>query len=361
MNNYNDFGIEDWLNDAKFQNWVFRRDSDLLWKKYIESNPAQYENMEQARKILLSIKGDLDIVTPQEVKVRVSEIVESLDDSGSSNSVNFWWKPGWLRVAATILLVAGLGGIFWKNVFQNSGPYYTLTKSHASESLDELINDTDQSQLVNLPDGSSVILQSNSRISFPHKFNPEKREVYLLGEAFFEVHKNPHQPFYVYANELITKVLGTSFNVRAYEDDKEVSVVVKTGKVSVFAQNSREAIRDSRSLNGMILTPNQQATLGRRNLQIVRKVVDQPEILNLPADNQNFSFKRKSVASVFELLEKAYGVDIVFDEDLTANCTITAELGNEPLFEKLNMICAVMEANFESIDGQIIINTKGCK
>ena len=361
MNNYNEFSVEDWLRDAQFQNWVFRNGSDIFWKANIESNPVQKERMEQARKILLSIRGDLDSVTPQEVKVRVSEIIESLDDSRSSVSANSWWKSGWLRVAATILLIAGLGGIFWKSVIRSSNPYYSLTRSQGSGSFDEIVNNTDQAQLVKLSDGSSVILQSKSRISFPHKFNPDKREVYLLGEAFFEIRKNPHQPFYVYTNELITKVLGTSFHVRAYEDDKEVSVVVKTGKVSVFARNAQEAIKNNRSLSGMILTPNQQATLGRSNLEIVRKVVDQPVLLNLSAGNQDFSFKRTAVNTVFQLLEKAYGVDIVFDEDLTANCTITAELGNEPLFEKLNMICAVMEANYESIDGQIIINTKGCK
>jgi transmembrane sensor len=361
MNKYNEFAVEDWLTDSKFQNWVFRKDSDLFWKEYIERNPAQREKIEQASKILLSIRGDLDTVTPQEVKIRVSEIIKGLDDSQSTGSPRSWWKSGWLRVAAAILLIAGLGGIFWKNAIRNSNPYYSLTKSHASEPLDEIVNDTDQSRLVKLSDGSAVVLKSKSRISFPHQFNPEKREVYLLGEAFFQIRKNPHQPFYVYANELVTKVLGTSFHVRAYEDDKEVSVVVKTGKVSVFTRNTQETRKNNRSLGGMILTPNQKAILGRVNLEIVRQVVDKPVLLNPPAENQNFSFKRTSVASVFQMLEKAYGVDIVFDEDVTANCTITAELDNESLFEKLNMICAVMEANYESIDGQIIINTKGCK
>jgi len=361
VNNYNDFAIKALLEDAKFQKWVYNKESDLFWQEFIKKNPEQLENIEQAKSILLSIRGDLDLVTPQEVTVRVSEIMESIGDSGQSGSWRFFWKMNWIRVAAAIVLIAGFGGIVFMNTIRNSAPYFSLTKSQAPDSLEEIVNDTDQPRLVNLSDGSSIILQKNSRVSFPKKFNTEKREVYLLGEAFFDVHKNPAQPFYVYANELVTKVLGTSFSIRAYQEDKEVSVVVKTGKVSVFAHNTIESMQNSRSLNGMILIPNQEATLGRSNLKIIRKLVDKPVMLNVPVENQNFSFKRTKVADVFKVLEKAYGVMIVFDEELTANCTITADLGEEPLFEKLNMICAVMEANFESIDGQIIINSKGCK
>ena len=361
MNNYNDFGIKALLEDAKFQNWVYNRESDLFWQEFIEKNPEQRENIEEAKSILLSIRGNLDVVTPQEVTARVSEIMESLADSGKSGSWRFMWKKDWFRVAAAILLIAGFGGIVLMNTLRNSGPYFSLIKSQVPDSLEEIVNDTDQPKLVSLSDGSSIMLQTNSRVSFPRKFNAEKREVYLLGEAFFDVHKNPGQPFYVYANELVTKVLGTSFSIRAYQEDQEVSVIVKTGKVSVFANNATELIENSRSLNGMILMPNQEARLGRANLKIIRKVVDKPVMLNPPVENQNFSFKRTKVSDVFSALEIAYGVHIVFDEELTENCTITADLGEEPLFEKLNMICAVMEASFESIDGQIIINAKGCK
>lgn len=361
MDGYNNFTIEDWLNSEKFQNWIFKNKSNEFWLDYIEQNPSQKENLDQARNILLAIRGDLDIVSPQEVKDRVCDIIDALDTPKNVDSSNYWWKPGWLRVAATFLLIAGLGGVFWKRVIRDAQPYYTNTRSYSSDILDEIVNDTGQPKQVRLPDGSLVVLQSHSRISYLHKFHSDKREVYLLGEAFFDIQKNSKQPFYVYANELVTKVLGTSFNIRAYEEDKEVRVEVKSGRVSVFASNSKEALTNNLSLDGIILTPNQKATFGRKSSEIVRKIVDEPLLLNVPSSNESFSFNRTNAANVFLLLEKSYGVNIDFDEESLSNCTITAELANEPLFEKLNMICAVIESSYESIDGQIIINSKGCK
>ena len=65
MNNYNDFAIKALLEDAKFQKWVYNKESDLFWQEFIKKNPEKLENIEQAKSILLSIRGDLDLVTPQ--------------------------------------------------------------------------------------------------------------------------------------------------------------------------------------------------------------------------------------------------------------------------------------------------------
>ncbi len=90
-----------------------------------------------------------------------------------------------------------------------------------------------------LPDGSSVELAAGSRISYPNDFGSgNSRDIYLSGEAFFKIARNSGQPFRVFANEIVTKVLGTSFSVRSYEKDTTISVTVRTGKVSVCSQMS---------------------------------------------------------------------------------------------------------------------------
>jgi transmembrane sensor len=261
------------------------------------------------------------------------------------------------------LLLASFGFLIWKNQSNPAVITYHDLVEKSEDKLVEIINDGDKPRLVNLQDGSSVILQKNSRISFAKVFSKEKREVYLSGEAFFEVAKNPAQPFFVYANELIAKVLGTSFSVRAYETDKEVKVVVKTGKVSVFSQKDNKTIelRNNRELAGIVITPNQQVVFQREEVRILREIVEKPDLLNLPIEQQNFVFKRTPIAEVFTMLEKAYGVDIVYDEEVLSKCTITASLADEPLFEKLKMICTAIEANYEEIDGQIVISAKGCE
>ena len=364
MNNYNDFEVNDWLEDRKFQNWVYRNEQDEFWRQFLKDNTHQESNIEQARGILLTLRGELDTISTEDITSRVAEILKAIPTQDYQRRTS-WIASRWFQIAASLLLITGLGwaAFTYKKSKTNAGPYYTNIQNQQPDLWQEVVNESDKTKLVNLSDGSSVILQTNSRISFPRQFTSGKREIYLLGEAFFEVQKNPEQPFFVYANELVTKVLGTSFSIRAYQKDKVVSVVVKSGKVSVFAHNSPEEkeMTTGRSLKGMVLTPNQQATLGRTNLEIVRTVVEKPALLSIPIENQNFNFKRTPVSEVFLALEKAYGVEIIFDEELDANCTITAALGDEPLFEKLNMIAAAMEATYESIDGQIIINSKGCK
>ena len=115
-------------------------------------------------------------------------------------------------------------------------------------------------QKVTLQDGSIVTLEPGSEVRYTQKFM-NHREIFLSGDAFFEVTKDPNHPFFVYANEITTKVLGTSFRVKAKQGEKEIVVAVKTGKVSVFAKS----IDDVLNKNGqeITLTPNQQVIYKR--------------------------------------------------------------------------------------------------
>jgi ferric-dicitrate binding protein FerR (iron transport regulator) len=90
-----------------------------------------------------------------------------------------------------------------------------------------------QRQLINLPDGSTVILNQNSKLEYPPDFSSNTRDVYLNGEAFFDIKHNPSKPFIVHTGSISTKVLGTAFNIHAYRSQKFVEVTVTRGKVEV--------------------------------------------------------------------------------------------------------------------------------
>jgi transmembrane sensor len=188
------------------------------------------------------------------------------------------------------------------------------------------------------------------------------REIFLSGEAFFEVTKNPKKPFLVFANGLVTKVLGTSFSVRAYDKDKEVTVEVKSGKVSVFAQsdaNSKEKATN-RELAGVVLTPNQKIVYAREEVRMAKLLVEAPIIIAPEKVKTVFEFEDTPVSEILRSLEKAYSIDIVFEE-LLSNCPLTASLTDLQLFDKLNIICKGVEARYEILDGQIVIYSKGCR
>ncbi len=360
MNNYNDFDVKDWLEDPKFQNWVYRGESDWFWHTFIENTPSQHENIEQAKNILLSVRGDLDSISEQEIKSRVSKMLGSIAEA-DKDVKNPWWKGKWLQVAAVMLLTAGLAGYYWENIFPVQQPYYVMRKQLKGTDMNEVVNNSGKIKLVNLPDGSSVVLKENARISYPSTFAGDKREVYLLGEAFFEVDKNPEQPFYVYAGEMITRVTGTSFSVQANEMDKEVKLVVKTGIVEVSALDPNALFRMNSKNERTTLNPNQQITLNREDLGMKTRNLQTPVLINLPIESEAFSFKRTPLKEAFEMLAETYGVEITFDRKVTLGCTITAKLGDEPVYEKLEMICAAVNARYESRNGIITVFSNGCK
>ncbi|MDQ6477192.1 FecR domain-containing protein [Dyadobacter sp. LHD-138] len=358
MNNYQNFEVKDWLEDRKFQDWVYLQESNSFWLNFLENTPHQISNMEQARSILLAVRGEAHSISPGEVKLKVAEILNKIPEE--KVRVIPLWKSKWFLAASVILLI-GLGSVslYLKKSFGERELYYSMGKKSAGPELIEVKNKSQLVKMVNLPDGSSVILKKGGRIAYPKEFAKDRRDVFILGEVFFEVRKNPQQPFYVFAGEMLTKVTGTSFSIQANEDDDEITLVVKSGVVEVSTLEKEE---QGKKIGGtkQILNPNQQVTFNKKSLALNKKNIENAVLLNLPVESHDFSFNRTKLKDVFSLLEKSYGLHIDFDQDLTANCSITAELGDEPVYEKLEMICAVINAKFEAKGGNIRVISAGC-
>lgn len=372
MKDYQFFEFGDFLEDVSFRRWVYHprpQDTDF-WNQWVTDHPEKEAIVRQAREQLLAIKGNLPTLSDAYIDQKVAQIVQqaqSLDTPIEKPlPVVRRFTQTWYYAAASVALVLGLFWLYQNRLKPNHvETVYSQLIESAVQPLQEIENTGRRPKKVTLADGSVVFLYQNSRLSYPKQFTSTSRDVYLTGQAFFQVQKDPSKPFLVYANELVTKVLGTSFFVKAYDNDQHVQVTVRTGKVSVFTQSDRQAEtqKTSRELGGMILTPNQQATLVRSDKRLMRTLIANP--VRVDADNQtlikSFVFKQTPIAEVFAALERAYGVDIVFDESLMAHCTLTARLDDESLFKKLDWICAGTESSYEVVDGQIIITSRGCE
>ncbi|MBE9461072.1 FecR family protein [Dyadobacter subterraneus] len=360
---YYHFEVTDFLEDEYFKAWVYTPTSETnhFWKEFLIQYPEKSEMIANAQSILLQIKDEIETEFPDEVKVEnmLANIQQHMDK-----------KPGkilsrWLTTFATAAAVL-IFSISWflKTEKQNNTTIYKKLTACSKTELKEKINSSDTLQLIVLPDRSTIVLHPKSSVSYAADFERNsKREVYLSGEAFFNVTKNPDKPFFVYANELITKVLGTSFLIKAFDNDKEVEVAVKTGKVSVFTRMDDDAEKNqsSNKLAGVILTPNQKVMFLRQQLRIKKLLVDTPEIIAsavLPAPM--LKFQDEKVSQIFANLEQTYGIDIVYDEKILGNCLLTASFSNENLYEKIDMICKGIEAKFEVIDAQVVITGRGC-
>lgn len=364
---YRNFQIQDFIEDAAFKEWVMKPDthSDAFWNNFLEQHPEKTNLLNNARNVLLAVKSEVEKDFPSEAQVQrifenlQDQLQETKDAAQNIEKVQRIWSWKW-SAAASVLLVAGLALIYahWFKQDKSIAVYEKMISASEGNLL-EKHNDSDQLMKVVLPDGSEVTLEKNSRISYPVVFEKNKREVYLIGEAFFQVKKDPKKPFLVFANELVTKVLGTSFRIKAFGEDKNVLVIVKTGRVSVFA-NQQIKTQDPET-SGLVLTPNQEVIFERADQRFSRKLVENPVILLSADELQHYSFDDAPVAKIFDAIEKAYGVDIVFDEEIMSDCKLTTSLTNETLFEKLDIVCKGIDAEYKVVDAQVIISSKGCR
>lgn len=239
---------------------------------------------------------------------------------------------------------------------------FSYEQSRRHNQLQESINNTSAPQQVSLSDGSYVILQPSSKIAYS-RFNTNSREVYLEGEAFFQVTKDPTRPFFVYTNELVTKVLGTSFDVQAFPHDNTIKVLVHTGKVTVYQRKKDESEQQLARSNATIITPNQQVLFNRQQLSIIKSISTQPQVISTGNDKtkEPLLFTDAPVSEVFMSIQRTYGITIVYDEELMSHCSFTGAFTNETFFERISLVCKAIEAGYEQADGQVIITGHNCE
>jgi transmembrane sensor len=295
---YRNFQPEELAADPSFRLWKLFNDANqgVFWSVWLSENPDKQALVNKASYLLDTVFNSFDAISDEEVTNEIHRLSYTLGEKNAkATAKRFILRPEWYSMAASVLLVIGLG---WWFINKNSpsektNSLYKGIISQIKEPLIQEINNTDKPKLVALNDGSSVLLQPKSRISYPQSFTGTKREVFLYGEAFFEVAKNPDQPFFVYANGLVTKVLGTSFIISAFDTEKDVKVVVKTGKVSVFAltDENLETQQADNKLGGMVLTPNQQIVFSPVNFRFTRSLIADPELLDLPIQKQSLRYQ----------------------------------------------------------------------
>ncbi len=249
-------------------------------------------------------------------------------------------RPNWLdygRVAA-VLALAGLVGVSVWRFRETNDSAQTVALLSASTT-------TTNTQQVVLPDGSRVLLNRNSRLTYPATFADTSRDVLLTGEAFFEVAHDPAHPFRVRAGRAVVRVLGTSFNVRAVGDS--VRVAVRTGRVQLSAR--RQAV---------VLMPNQQATY-----LSTADTIRRPVALNanqLAYQTGRLSFANASLTEVVQTLREVYGADVQLSDAKLNNCRLTADFGNESLDAVLGVVAETLSLTVRREGDARILTGTGC-
>jgi ferric-dicitrate binding protein FerR (iron transport regulator) len=200
-----------------------------------------------------------------------------------------------------------------------------------------------------LSDGSSVWLSPNSRLKYPKKFTGETREVELFGEAFFEVTKDKRHPFIIQGGGVVTKVLGTSFRIKAFKESP-TEVIVITGKVSVTIPEIEKS--------EVFLLPAQSVTfLKERNELAKGKLLEESSARIWK--RATFSFDNTPLKDVIAILNKEYNVSIHTggDEEL-GNFSLKADFTDLNLPSILEILSSSLDVNCEIYKDEIVLTKK---
>lgn len=348
--------ITDFLEDEAFQIWMKERRSEdrLYWQEWLTLHPDKREMYEQAVAAFLAIEGNASDLTDRQVAEKTQRILDQLPDHSPGKVKTLAW---WGRIAAAVVIGVAVWWQFNLSDFGQSSPKPVTERPEEKrlqlDSWETVKNSLKQPMLVLLPDNSSVLLSTGSSIRFRKQANEQLREVFLQGEGFFEVAKNPAKPFLVYTNNLTAKVLGTSFQVHSFDGEETVFVKVKAGKVAVTS-----VVSPNKSI---YLTVNQQLSFEVKTNKVLKETSKETDESSPEIVNQHFAYDYTPVPEIFDQLESIYHMPIQYEREIMKSCTFTGKLNDVPFLEKIRLICLTTESTFEIVDNQVVIHSNGCQ
>jgi ferric-dicitrate binding protein FerR (iron transport regulator) len=222
---------------------------------------------------------------------------------------------------------------------QSEIAYNTLTNPRGSKVID-----------MQLTDGSHVWLNSGSSITYPVAFIGKERIVEITGEAYFEVAHNASKPFHVMKGETDVMVLGTHFNVNAYDDEESLKVTLLEGSVKVGIGNKELGIRREKEVT---IKPGEQAVVGIGNSELgIRKEIDLDEVMAWK--NGRFLFREAGIETILREAARWYDLDISYDDKIneTFNGGISRTVNVSQLFHILE---ATGKVKFEISGKKVIV------
>jgi transmembrane sensor len=382
------YTTEEFVLDDDFMHWVLHPDeeSDRFWEEFLLRYPEKKEEVEEAAYIIRSIRAVEPLVPSRELKC---------DFSKKQVVQNPMGKIGrrLIRIAAVFVLIVTLGGVFYyfryyrekfpielvKGELTEKGkvilPDGTVSEFETKETriqqtvMGELtINDDTvllrgkevesgepamaqviipygkRSEII-LADGTKIWLNAGSTLSYPVRFTGNSREVYLSGEAFFEVSTDRSKPFYVITGDLRIKVTGTRFNVTSYNNDIVTQAVLVEGRI--------EAAKNRLFGRSVELSPGERIVYDRKENKIKKDKVDTE--LYTSWVNGYLILENEPVEEIFKKLERYYDKKIVA-EGLSGQYRFTGKLNlAEDLEKVLKNVAFSASFTVENKDGVYII------
>ena len=241
----------------------------------------------------------------------------------------------WRRVIASASAVLAAAVILFMCML------WSRPSENAAPEIFEIVAERGQKSSVTLPDGSRVMINSASTISYTSDYNVKERNVFLSGEAYFDVASNADIPFVVHADKVSVTALGTEFNVKAYAEDPYVVTTLVEGGVRTEAGTQYE-----------LLTRMQEASYNKEaDVLLAYDVKDISRAV--PWIRNELLFENESLVDIAVTLERMYNVTIVFEDEAAKGYSYTGLIRNNSLQNVLELISSTSPVGYKMNSGII--------
>lgn len=278
-----------------------------------------------------------DTTSPDFIRI-FEKLWAKIEKSKTQSKSKIKYLNTFIKVAAAVVIGLFIG-FYVNSIKTNQEPIYYAAHSPRG-SVSEMV----------LPDGSIIFLNSGSRIKYSIDGEKGIREVFLNGEAWFDVEKNKNKPFVVHTSFYDVNVTGTQFNIKAYDSDNKVTTTLEEGEVII------QSTENFRLAENITLKPGEQVVLDKNSQELLIKTVNTKWFTSWK-DNK-LIFVNTNMKEFIIILERKYGVDIEIKNkailDLHVDCTIK----NETIIEILEIIKKTLPVNYEIVGQKIVITTK---
>ena len=320
-----------------------------LFERYI----ANRANEDEVRRLCHWIKDDQKIseyleqqinasssMIDREVQLRMLKNIEGKIDSTIKNEVKTdtystirFRGIKWMRVAAMFILP----------VLAAAGMYFYMSRDETAPAPLIISVERGQKANITLPDGSKAWLNSQSKLTYSADFNVKKRELQLDGEAYFEVAHNAKKPFIVRSKDMAVEALGTSFGVKAYNEDHLISSILMKGKVRVTTPDGET-----------ILMPNDRVMYDKTTHKKTQSSVTNATDFTGWIHNE-LRFENESLGEIAITIQRIYNVEIIFNSELLKNLRYTGTVNNNSLESVLNIITLTSPVSFQINQQQVTL------
>lgn len=349
--NADNYNIHDLLMDESFFYWAKNPHGKegMFWKPWLIEHPEKQQEVEIARKLIQS----MSFKDKSFNKIEITQLWEAIkaETIDLQQLENYPKRKGkFLRISRTIKIAAViLPFLIAAAVFIYSFEGSSEEVKVVQQTIEKL-NPRGQKLTVFLSDGSKIKLNADSKISYPKPFDATQRTVTLEGEAYFDIAPDSSKPFIVKTGNIETRVVGTSFNIKAYPTEGSIKVAVKSGQVMVTNSEPKEP-----NASNVPISLSQSEMLTFTPSTNSSKITSFNEKEVMAWSEGVLYFNNASIQEFVAEMERWYGVEIIIQRKAQIKTGIVGEFKDQTLEEILMGTKDASEFEYEFADGKVII------